>query len=104
MYARNVTIQLKPKTGAEFTRTLENDVLPMLRKQNGFRDEITFLAPDGKQALAISLWDEKANAESYTRDTYPTVLKSLARVVEGTPRVESFEVSNSTFHKIAAHV
>lgn len=104
MYARNVTIQLKPKAGVEFTRTLENDVLPMLRKQNGFCDEITFLAPDGKQALAISLWDEKANAETYTRETYPKVLKSLANVVEGTPRVESFEVSNSTFHKIAAHV
>lgn len=104
MYARNVTIQLKPKTGAEFTRTLENDVLPMLRKQNGFKDEIAFLAPDGKQAVAISLWDEQANAESYTRETYPAVLKSLSKVVEGTPRVDSYEVSNSTFHKIAAHV
>jgi len=25
-------------------------------------------------------------------------------VVEGTPQVESYEVSNSTFHKIAARV
>lgn len=104
MYARNVTIQLRPNTGGDFTRTLENDVLPMLRKQNGFRDEITFIAPDGKQALAISLWDEKENAETYSRETYPAVLKSLAKVVEGTPRVETYEVCNSTFHKIAAHV
>lgn len=104
MYARNVTLQLRPSTGGDFTRTLENDVLPMLRKRNGFRDEITFLTPDGKQALAISLWDAKENAESYSRETYPAVLKSLAKVVEGTPQVESFEVSNSTFHKIAAHV
>ena len=104
MYARNVTLQLRPTTGGEFTRTLENHVLPMLRKQNGFRDEITFLAADGKQALAISLWDEKANAETYSRETYPAVLKSLANVVEGTPQVQSYEVSNSTFHKIAAHV
>ncbi len=104
MYARNVTLQLKPSTGSQFTRTLENEVLPMLRKQNGFKDEITFLAPDGKQALAISLWDAREHAETYGRETYPAVLTRLAKVVEGTPEVESYEVSNSTFHKIAAHV
>jgi len=29
-----------------FARTLETDVLPGLRRQNGFKDEITFLAAD----------------------------------------------------------
>jgi len=102
MYARNVTLHLKANSGPEFTRKLENDVLPMLRKQNGFRDEITFVAPNGTEALAISLWENKENAEAYGRDTYPAVLTSLATVVEGTPRVEAFQVSNSTFHKIAS--
>jgi hypothetical protein len=102
MYARNVTLHLKANTAPEFTRTLETDVLPMLRKQNGFKDEITFLSPERSEAVAISLWDRKENAETYSRDTYPQVLKSLAKVVEGTPVVESYEVSNSTFHKIAS--
>ena len=102
MYARNVTLHLKANTAPEFTRTLETDVLPMLRKQNGFKDEITFVAPDRSAAVAISLWDRKENAEAYGRDTYPAVLKSLANVIEGTPQVESYEVSNSTCHKIAA--
>jgi len=104
MYARNVALQLKPSTGADFTRTLENDVLPVLRKRAGFQDVITFLAADGQQALAISLWDRKENAEAYGRETYPAVLKSLEKVVEGTPKVNSYEVSNSTFHKIAARL
>jgi hypothetical protein len=103
MYARNVTLHLKPNTPpADFTRTLETDVLPILRKQNGFKDEITFLAADGAEAVAISLWDRKESADVYSRDTYPEVLKSLAKVVEGTPQVENYEVANSTFHKIAA--
>jgi hypothetical protein len=102
MYARNVTLHLKANTAPEFTRTLETDVLPMLRKQNGFKDEITFLSPERSEAVAISLWDRKENAEAYSRDTYPQVLKTLAKVVEGTPVVESYEVSNSTFHKIAS--
>ena len=102
MYARNVTLHLKANKGAEFTRTFENDILPMLRKQSGFKDEITFLAADGNEAVAISLWEKKENAEAYSRDTYPTVLRTLEQVVEGTPEVDSYEVSNSTFHKIAS--
>jgi len=102
MFARNVTLHLKANTAPEFTRTLETDVLPLLRKQNGFKDEITFVAPDGGEAIAISLWDRKESAEAYGRDTYPEVLKSLAKVIEGTPEVLNYEVANSTCHKIAA--
>jgi len=71
---------------------VETDVLPVLRKQNGFKDEITFLAGDRAEAVAISLWDRKENADNYSRDTYPEVLKTLAKVVEGTPKVENYEV------------
>src|SRR5713101_9287298 len=85
MYARNVTMHLKPNTVSEFTQTLERDILPLLRNRTGFADEITFVAADGTQAVAISLWDRKENAEAYGRETYPDVLKGLAKVVEGTP-------------------
>jgi hypothetical protein len=103
MYARNVTLHLKANTPpADFTRTLETDVLPIMRKQNGFKDEITFLAANGAEAVAISLWDRKESADAYSRDTYPQVLKTLANVVDGTPQVQNYEVANSTFHKIAA--
>jgi hypothetical protein len=103
MYARNVSISLKPNTGSEFTQMFEKDILPILRKQNGFKDEITFLGANGKDAIAISLWDRKESADAYSRDTYPKVLKDLAKVVDGTPEVHAYEVANSTFHKIAAH-
>ena len=100
MFARNVTLHLKADKANEFTRTLETDVLPMLRKQPGFRDEITFVASDRDEAIAISLWEKQENAEAYSRETYPAVLQKLAPVVVGTPQVESYEVANSTFHKI----
>ena|SRR5712692_2840684 len=102
MYAQNLSISLKPNTGSEFTQTFEKDILPLLRKQNGFKDEITFLGSNGKDALAISLWDRKESADVYSRDTYPQVLKGLAKVVDGTPEVQAYEVANSTCHKIAA--
>ena len=55
-----------------------------------------------KEALAISLWEKKENADAYSRDTYPALLRGLANIVEGTPQVEAYEVANSTFHKIAS--
>ena len=104
MFARSVSIRLKPNSVAEFTRLIENETLSLLRKQKGFKDEITFVSPNGTEAVGISLWDEKQNADTYSRDAYPELLKTLGKVVEGTPQVQTYEVANSTFHKIAAHV
>jgi hypothetical protein len=97
-------MHLKPRSVAEFTRTIENEVLPVLRKQKGFQDELTFVDPNETEALGISLWDSKANADAYDRATYPQVLKALSKVIDGTPQVRTYDVRNSTFHKIAAHV
>ena len=32
---------------------------------------------------------------------YPQVLKTMAKFIEGTPKVQTSDVVNSTFHKIA---
>jgi hypothetical protein len=97
---------MRLKTGSveEFAKTIENEVLPVLRKQKGFQDELTFVAAGGTEALAISLWDDKANADAYDRGTYPHVLKTLSKVIDGTPQVRTYDVCNSTFHNIAAPV
>lgn len=104
MFARRVAMHLKPNCVPEFTQRLEKEIIPLLRKQNGFQDEITFVATGGREAFGISLWDRKESAETYNRSTYPEVTRILDKVVEGNPQVEGYEVSNSTFHKIAAAV
>ena len=103
MFARNVSFHLKSNMLADYTRTFDKDILPLLRRQNGFKDEITFSAPDGVNVTAISLWDNKASADTYGSNSYPEVLKTMARFIEGTPTVQTSDVVNSTFHKIAAH-
>ncbi len=104
MFARRVYMHLKPDSVAEFTQRLEKDVLPLLRKQKGFQDEMTFVGQSGKEAFGISVWDKAEDAEAYNRATYPQVAKILASVIEGAPQIETFDVANSTFHKIAAAV
>jgi hypothetical protein len=103
MFARNVSIHLKSNTLSDYTRTFENDVLPLLSKQNGFKDEITFAGPGGVDVTAISLWENKTDAEAYNTNTYPQVLKTMARFIEGTPKVQTSDVVTSTLHKIVVH-
>jgi hypothetical protein len=104
MFARRVYLHLKPNSVAELTQRLEKEIIPLLRKQKGFQDEITFVSPTGKEAFGISLWDNAENAEAYNRGAYPEVTKILATVADGPAQVETFGVANSTFHKIAAAV
>src|SRR5437763_15942875 len=102
MFARNVRMQLKANSGPQFTQTLEKEVIPLLRKQDGFRDEVAFLVSGGTEAFTISFWQSKEKAEAYNRTGYPEVLKALSKIVEGTPELKTYEVSNSTMHQIAS--
>ncbi len=102
MFARKVSMHITPNGAAEFKKKIENDIIPLLRKQKGFLDEVTFLYPSGKEVHAFSLWETAEHAEAYNRGAYPEITKLLASVVEGTPRVQTYEVLNCTFHKTAA--
>jgi hypothetical protein len=48
---------------------------------------------------AISLWENKNDADTYNTNTYPQVLKTLARFIEGAPQVHTFDVVTSTLQK-----
>src|SRR5512132_3076249 len=102
MFTRHVIMELKPNATTEFTNVVESKILPLLAKQKGFRDEITFVAPDRSEAIAISFWDTKEEAEAYNVTGYREVLKTLSGMVEATPRVGVAEVLTSTFQKLAA--
>lgn len=104
MFSRIVTMKLKPNHISELTKTIDEKVLPLLRTQTGFKDELVFVAPGGAEAIAVSIWDRKDNAESYNQSAYPQVLQSLTNVIDGAPQVKNLELTSSTLHKIAATV
>jgi heme-degrading monooxygenase HmoA len=96
-FARNVQFQIKNGKETELNNLFEKEVLPMLRKQNGFQEEVTLLNPKG--AHFISLWDNRTNAENYEKSTYPQVLAKLTTFIVGTPTVETFETA-STYARV----
>jgi hypothetical protein len=101
MFAREVVLQLKPNVAKELPVTFEKEILPLLRRQKGFLDELLFVAPEKREVEAISLWETKEYAEAYNRELYPQIEKIMARFIEGIPVVKKFEAEYSTFHKVA---
>jgi heme-degrading monooxygenase HmoA len=96
-------MRLKNGNVTEFNRILEKEVLPLLQRQKGFREEIVLTNPGGAEVVGISIWEQKENADSYNREKFPEVQQLLAKVLDGTPQVKTYEVSHSTVHRIAAH-
>jgi heme-degrading monooxygenase HmoA len=101
MFARLVTLQVRPNMVNEFPVTFEKEILPLLRKQTGFLDELSLVTPENREMVAISLWDTKEHAETYNRELYPQIEKIVNKFVEGTPIVKKFEAEYSTPRKIA---
>ena len=101
MFARHITLLLRPNVAKELTVTFEKKILALLKKQKGFVDELLLVTPEKKQVVAISLWEKKENAEIYNRELYPEVEKMLEKFIEGFPIIKNFVAEYSTFHKIA---
>ena len=94
-FTRNVEFEIKPGKTEEFKSKFDGEVVPMLKKQDGFRGELSLVNPEN-HALGISMWDSEKNAELYRTDTYPKVLELLKGLIVGTPRVATFTVATST--------
>ena len=104
VFARKVSIRLKPDSAGAFIQKLENEVIPLLRKQKGFLDEVTLLSQSGKEIYAYSFWENSDDAESYDRTTFKEVTDLLTDFIEGAVRTHTYMVANSTFHKLASAV
>jgi len=101
MFARHITLQLKPNFEKEFPIVFEKDIMPVLRRQKGFLEELLLVTPFKNEAVAISLWEEKENPEAYHKQVYPEFSKIIAKFVVEPPVVKMYEVEYATYRKFA---
>jgi hypothetical protein len=97
MFARKVSVLLKPDSLRLFASLMECKILPWLRQQKGFLDLIILALPDGSEVATISFWDHEGNAQAYNATGYPEVVQILEELLDGIPYVKTFEVVSSTF-------
>lgn len=95
-FARSIHFTVKNGKVDEFNRLMHTEVLPLLNKERGFRQDLTLLG--GNTGMSISVWDDRGCAETYNTKTYPEVLKRLNPVLEGTPRVDTYDTMFTMIH------
>ena len=99
MFARNISLLLKPNTLPMFPKRLEDQALPMLGKQVDFLDAIV-LENERAHVTAISLWNSRQHADAYEKSTYQRAVKSLETILDGRARCVG-TVVHSTSHQLA---
>ena len=101
MFTRVVDITVKRGKSQELANTIQEKVLPILKKQKGFVDE-TVLISDAEldRVIGMSFWNTREDAERYQREQYPKVNEILAPYLETTPVIRTFNVHSSTTHRI----
>jgi heme-degrading monooxygenase HmoA len=103
MFTRVVELTSKPGKSKELAQTTNEKVVPILKKQRGFVDEMLLVSdtePD--RILGISFWNSKADADEYHREQYPKIRDSVRHLLETDPVVRTFDVHTSTTHRIEA--
>ena len=95
-FARNVHFTVKNGKVDEFNRLMRTEVLPLLNNEKGFCQDLTLLSSN--TGMSISVWDDRACAETYNTKTYPEVLKKLNSVLDGTPRVDTYDTIFTMIH------
>jgi quinol monooxygenase YgiN len=104
MFTRVVEIKSKAGKSKELTNTVNEKVLPILKKQRGFVDEIVLISDkENDRVLAISFWNNSEDAELYHREHFPQVRDSVRHLLDGEPLVRTFNVETYVGQKIAAH-
>lgn len=101
MIARHFTAQLKPEFAKDFTAVFEKEILPIMRRQKGFLDELMLMTPTKNEVIFVSLWEAQESIDAYQRQTYPEILKINAKFLDSTPVIKNLDVEYATYRKAA---
>lgn len=87
--ARSVRFDIAADKNEEFHTIFKNNVLPVLKNQDGFRNEL--LLVQDQHVLAISVWKNLDSASKYETATFPQIDKALRPIMFGKPTVETYD-------------
>ena len=103
MFTRVVELTSKSGKSKELSDTINEKVVPILKKQRGFVDETVLVSDtESTRVLGLSFWNNKEDAERYHQEQYPQIHEMLKHLLETEPVIRTFDVHTSTTHKIAA--
>ena len=103
MFTRVVELTSKSGKARDLCNSIDDKVLPILKKQTGFVDETVIVSDtEPNRVLALSFWKTREDAQRYEREQFDTVQKTVQNLLETAPIVRTFDVHTSTAHKVSA--
>ncbi len=103
MFTRIVELISESGKAKELANTINEKVLPILKKQRGFVDETVLISDtEPTRVLGLSFWNSKEDAERYHQEQYPKIHEMLKHLLETEPNIRTFDVHTSTTHRIVA--
>ena len=102
MFTRTVEVTSKSGKARELANIINDEALPILKKQKGFVDETVLVSDkEDNRVLSLSFWNSKEDAEKYQREQYPAIHEMVRHLLEAEPVIRTFNVDSSTTHRIA---
>jgi heme-degrading monooxygenase HmoA len=103
MFTRVLELTTKPGKDKQLSDTINDKVLPILKKQKGFVDETVLVSDkEDNRVLSLSFWNTREDAEEYHRAQYEKVHEMVRNLLDAEPVIRTFDVHSSTTHRIAA--
>lgn len=95
MFARVVTVQIKPETMAEAIRIYEDSIVSAMKEQPGFQETTLLTKPDGSgTGVSISLWATEADMQTGEASGYlQAQFAKVGALFTAPPKNEHYEVS-----------
>jgi heme-degrading monooxygenase HmoA len=93
---------VKPGKKDEFLKAWSSQILPLLKKQDGFVDEFLLMEEGSDKPHGLCFWKSKAQAEHYRRDVFPRACQPVEHLLTGTPHMRGFEVAAAETFNVAA--
>jgi len=92
MFTRIVELTAKPGKNKQLADTIDEQVLPILKKQKGFVDETVFVSDrEDNRVLAQGFWNTKEDAEQYHRVEYHFECYAIRHHLHSFPALRTFE-------------
>ena len=102
MFSQTVSCTIDPSRVSEFKNALNNQLLPRIQAQKGFVDNLESLDPATGEFSCTTLWETKADVDSYNNGLFQDIAAQLGPLMKEGPTVKTLPVENSSAHGVAA--
>jgi heme-degrading monooxygenase HmoA len=100
MQVLHIDAKLKPGRREDFLKVFNSLVLPLLKKQPGFVDEILLFEDGNDAGIGLSIWESRDDAERYLHNVFQKAKSNMEHLIDGEVAVRSFEIEASEVFQI----